>query len=146
VILKDYIQDLKTGFLTPGPAFVGTGVTAEQKTTFLESFRKTANFSKAAKVVGCSRADITAQFEGDLQFYKSYKYAVEAICDQAESNLFELSKRNPTACFGLLKAYRPGIWADKKDSGNAGNSTDKLKGLLEEMKKDGKLVDVKESK
>lgn len=148
-MLKDYIQDLKTGFMTPGPAFVSTirdaGVTVQQKVDFLEAFKKTFNFSKAAKLVGCTRSELTAQFEGDVEFYKAYRRAVESVCDQAESNLLDLSKRNPTACFGILKAYRPGIWGDKKDSGNAGKSEDKLKGLLDEMKKDGKLLDVKES-
>ena len=143
--MKGYIQDPQTGYLTPEPLFTGTGFTALQKVTFIETFRKTGNLSKSAKMCGVSRKIITEQFEFDIEFYKAYRFAVESLCDQVEENLLALSKRNPTACFGFLRAYRKGIWTDGKQTDQAA-STDKLKGLLDELKKDGKLIDVNKDK
>lgn len=137
--MKDYILDYKTGYLTPGPGCIGASFNAAQKVMFLEAFAETANFSKAAKLVGVTRNMVTAHFEGDMAFYQAYRNTVEKLCDDMEGNLFRMAQKTPVAAFGFLKAYRRSIWGDAKQQGNdTTKSTDKLKDLIEEIKKEEK--------
>lgn len=136
--INDYSVDAKTGYLTPKPLCTDPSFNADQKVMFLESFAETANFTKAAKLVGASRALVTAHFEFDLAFYKAYQQTVDKLCDQVEGNLFKMAEKTPVAAFGFLKAYRKGIWGDAKQGQDAGKAQDKLKGLLEELKKEEK--------
>ena len=136
--MKDYSIDSKTGYLTPDVLCTDRfKFTAEQKTCFLDIFTETGNFTKAAKLVGITRETVTKHFEGDVAFYKAYQAAIDQLCDEMEENVVRMAKKTPVAAFAFLKAYRKGVWSDGK-----GQPTDKahekLKNLLEEIKKEDK--------
>lgn len=142
--MQNYVVDPATGFLTPGPLNPNDGFTAKQKETFLAAFKKTANISACAKMVGIERGTVHNHLERDPMFYKAYRDAIEALCDEREAAIYKTGKFNPTAAIMFLKAYRPHIWNEKRLVEHSGAPSGHLKGLLEELKKDGKLIDVKE--
>jgi len=128
--------DKETGFLTPkADAAIKNGFTASQKTEYLKLFRSSANAGKASKAIGVDRATVADHRRGDKKFAIEYQKAIEDICDDMEQCLFELAKRNPTAAFGILKAYRGKIW---KESYREKEPTkdEKLKGLLKTLKEE----------
>ena len=137
--ISEYRLDPKTGYLTPGPAVVGASFNADQKVMFLESFAETGNFSKAAKFVGVTRPMVTQHFEADLAFYQAYRATVEKLCDDMEGNLVRMAQKTPVAAFGFLRAYRRSVWGDaKQQATDTSKSSDKLKDLLEDIKKEEK--------
>lgn len=126
--------DKETGFLTPKPnSKIKNGFTATQKTEWLKIFRQTANRGKACDLVGISRSVLNDHLNGDQAFGKAKQVIVDSICDDMEQCLFELAKRNPTAAFGILKAYRPNIWKDTyRDKGP--RKEERLKNLIKTLK------------
>lgn len=142
--MQNYVVDPNTGFLTPHPIDPNNGFTAKQKETFLAAFKRTANISASAKMVGVTRSLVNDHLERDPMFYKAYREAVEALCDEREAAIYKTGKFNPTAAIMFLKAFRPHIWNEKRLVEHSGAASNSLKGLLEELKKDGKLIDVKE--
>lgn len=144
--MEYYEIDKATGFLTPMIENFPNGFSAKMKVTFLESFKKSANMTKSCNLVGVTRQMVQTHIEQDSAFGFAYRAAVDALCDEAEENLHKMTKRNPTACFGFLRAYRPHIWNDKKALEITGAPGDKLKGLLDDLKKEGRLLDVKDQK
>jgi len=126
--------DAKTGFLTPKPdSRIKNGFTATQKTEWLKIFRQTANRGKACDLVGISRWTLNNHLNGDQAFGKAKQVIVESICDDMEQALFELAKRNPTAAFGILRAYRPNVWkSDRKEQGP--RKEERLKNLIKTLK------------
>jgi predicted DNA-binding protein YlxM (UPF0122 family) len=127
-------------------SFVEFMLTDKQKETFLEAFKKTANMSKAARLAGVDRRTVGNAIEQDTDFYMKYRDAVEELCDDREESLFQQGRHNMAAAFGFLKAYRGHIWADKRVVEQINGSQDKLKGLLDQLKKEDKLIDVKDTK
>ena len=126
--------DPETGFLTPKKdAHVRNGFTAAQKTEWLLVFRRSANFGKASDAVGINRRTVHDHLNGDQKFKTAKQAVVESICDDMEESLFLLAKRNPTAAFGILKAYRGRIWREKFQEREP-NKEEKLKGLLNTIK------------
>lgn len=136
--ISDYMIDPKTGYLTPKLTCTDPSFNADQKAMFLDTFAETANFSKAAKLVGVTRHLVNQHFEMDIAFYKSFRDTVDKLCDEVEGNLFKMAKKTPVAAFGFLKAYRKSVWGDGKQGGDASKANEKLKGLLEEIKKEEK--------
>ena len=129
--------DQKTGFLTPkSNCRVKNGFTASQKVEWLKFFRSSANYGSACKLVGTDRSTVRDHLKGDTKFGQEHKKAVEDICDDMEQCLFELAKRNPTAAFGVLKAYRPKIWRERYVE-KGPNKDERLKGLLDSIKSEG---------
>lgn len=130
--MRGYEIDKTTGFLTPtDPSLVG-GFTARQKVMFLDSFKTSANLAKAAGLVGFKRKEVIAHFEQDAVFYKAYQEAVESLCDEAESHIYRIAGRNPTAAIMFLKAFRKERWGDKPQKEDNKRTVEKLKSLLDD--------------
>lgn len=129
--------DKKTGFIDDA------GFSAHQKGIVLDIYRKTANLTKAAKTAGVTRHLVVSTFEQDQAFYMAYRAVMEELCDDREETLYLNGRHNVTAAIIFLKNLRPQTWADKPLPALA-NGGDKLKGLLDELKKDNKLIDVKD--
>lgn len=125
--------DSKTGFLTPkAKTRIKNGFTATQKTEWLQIFRKSANFGHACQVIGVGRSTVQDHLKGDLKFEQARKAVLDDICDDMEECLVTLAKHNPTAAFGVLKAYRGWIWKDNwKDPTT---KEERLQGLYNTMK------------
>lgn len=133
--VHDYYEiDEATGFYTPKPkTHIKNGFTAAQKTEFLRVFRASANFGKACEAVGVNRHTVTDHLKWDDKFKIEKKRVVEEICDDMEEALVALAHRNPTAAFGVLKAYRPAIWKEKYEE-KGPNKDQRLKELFNAMK------------
>lgn len=128
--------DPKTGFLTPKPnTRIKNGVTAAQKVEFLKAFRASFNKGKAAKIAGISAVTLNDHLKGDSKFAAAYAETVEAICDDCEEALFAFVHKNPTAAFGILKAYRGKIWRERFVE-KGPTKDERLKGLIQTLKED----------
>jgi len=129
--VHDYYEiDDKTGFYTlKSGTHIKNGFTAQQKVEFLKIFRSSANFGKACETIGVNRHTVTDHLRWDDKFKIEKKKAVEDICDDMEEALFTLAHRNPTAAFGVLKAYRPQIWKDRYEE-KGPNKDQRLKDLF----------------
>jgi hypothetical protein len=140
-----YDIDKATGFMTaknPDKAWL----TVQQKLDFLKAFTETANFTEAAKMAGVSAHTFRSHMHVDPVFYKRYREAVDTICDNMEASLYKMGKHNVTAAFGILRAFRPNIWNEKRIIAAEGGGTkvDRLKGVLDQLKVEGALIDLKE--
>lgn len=141
--VHDYYEiDETTGFYTPkATSKVRNAFSANQKVEFLRVFRASANFGKACDAIGVNRHTVNDHLKWDDKFKIEKKKVVEDICDDMEEALVALAHRNPTAAFGVLKAYRPQIWKDRYEE-KGPNKDQRLKDLFSAMKED----DPKESK
>ena len=135
--VHDYYEiDEKTGYYTPkGNSRVKNAFTAEQKVEFLKILRSSANFGRACDAVGVNRDTVKDHMKWDDKFGIEKKKVVENICDDMEEALVNLAHRNPTAAFGVLKAYRPSIWKDSYQE-KGPNKDQRLKELFNAMNED----------
>jgi hypothetical protein len=131
-LVKDYVVDPKTGFLTPSPALVGPGLNAAQKTLFISKFCSSFNFTKAAKQAQTDRATIQLHLSQDIAFQKAFQAAQDEILDEVEASLYSQSQRSPIAAMQLLKAKRSNDWVPNKKSEGSDKVSDKLKALIDE--------------
>jgi len=141
----NYSKDPETGYLTVNEGC--RGITSQQKKEFIETFCKTANFGKSAKMVGMDAHTIRDHFKVDPLFHKAYRDSIELLCDEREESIFAMGKHNIAAAFGFLKAYRPGVWNERRIIESKNEETTKLKSLLDLLdkeKKDGNLIEAKE--
>lgn len=137
--VHDYYQiDEATGFYTLKPGSkLKNGISAAQKTEFLRVFRASANFGKACEAIGVNRHTVQDHLKWDDKFKIEKKRVVEEICDDMEEALVAIAHRNPTAAFGVLKAYRPSIWREKYEE-KGPNKDQRLKDLYSAMKEEDK--------
>ena len=135
--VHDYYEiDETTGFYTPKRSSkVKNAFSANQKLEFLKAFRASANFGKACEAVGVNRHTAIDHLKWDDKFSIEKKRVVDEICDDMEEALFTIAHRNPTAAFGILKAYRPSIWKDSHIE-KGPNKDARLKELFKSMNED----------
>jgi len=126
--------DSETGFLTPKKsAKLKNPFTAPQKVLFLEAFRKSGNFGKAAKLIGVLSSTVRDHLAGDEKFKQAHRQVIDDICDDMEEALIAIAHRNPTAAFGVLRAYRGHIWKDNYKE-NGPNKSERLNQLIKDIK------------
>ncbi len=129
------IADPQTGFLSfPNPN--GTsGFGPPEKLLFLETYQKTGNLAKAAKLVGVSVRIISSHMAADKAFKAAYDETLEAMVNELEQTMFERAKdpKGTLDRFGWLRAHKPGKYGPKSNPEGSGSKTEKLEQLFNKI-------------
>lgn len=133
--IENGIVDPATGFMSFPPGGGKSGFGPTEKMLFLENYKKTGNFSKAAGLVGISTRIIGGHLRVDKAFKAAYDDTLEAMVNELEQTMFERAKdpKGTLDRFGWLRAHKPGKYNPRPAPPQAETQTDRLENLFNKI-------------
>lgn len=83
------------------------------KKSFLDALRNSANVRAACQAANIGRTRVYNEYAKNKKFAAAWDEAIESACDILEARAWKRSETSDAVLMFLLKAHRPGKYADR---------------------------------